>query len=189
MAQVTIGKGSRSGLSGVNEALDALRALAKAVDNRSAKAELKKHQGKGLQMMRSAVYGSKYGPSLASIFRKTRPRTKDDKRSVFGFGLGTPVKTGRLQKSLITFGAPYSIYSEQVHTDGSIRVVYGGDPVDPYSGNSYFKYPEDMYGFFAEGIERFQQSRTLRALGQDLAAMYGKALHKHIANSVKRSRR
>lgn len=188
MAQVTIGKGSRSGLGGINEALDGLRALAKAIDTKAAKRELMKQQGKGLEMMRSAVYGRKYGSSLATIFKKTRPRTKDDKRSVAGFGLGTPVKTGRLQKSLTTFGAPFSIYSEQVHKDGTIRVVYGGDPIDPYTGNSYFRYPEEMYGFFAEGIEQFQRSRTLKALGQDLAYLYGKALHKYISDSVKRAR-
>jgi hypothetical protein len=188
MAQVTIGKGSRSGLGGINETLSALRALAKAAETKEAKRELTKYQGRGLQMMRSAIYGSKYGESLGKIFRKTRPRTKDDKRSVLGFGLGTPVKTGRLQKSLVSFGAPFSIYSEQVHKDGSIRVVYGGDPIDEYSGKPYFRYPEEMYGFFAEGIERFQRSRTLKALGEDLAAMYGKALQKHLSNSVKRSR-
>jgi hypothetical protein len=188
MAQVTIGKGSRSGLGGINEALSGLRALAKAVDTKTARRELLKQQGKGLEMMRSAVYGRKYGTSLATIFRKTRPRTKDNKRSVAGFGLGTPVKTGRLQKSLIAFGAPFSIYSEQVHKDGSIRVVYGGDPIDEYSGKPYFRYPEEMYGFFAEGIEQFQRGRALKMLGEDLAYLYGKALHKYISDSVKRAR-
>lgn len=188
MAQVTLGKGSRSGLGGVDQALASLRALAKAMETKTAKRELMKQQGKGLEMMRSAVYGRKYGTSLATIFKKTRPRTKDDKRSVVGFGLGTPVKTGRLQKSLTVFGAPFSIYSEQVHRDGSIRIVYGGDPHDPYTGNSYFRYPEEMYGFFAEGIEQFQRGRAMKLLGEDLAYLYGKALHKFISDSVKRAR-
>jgi hypothetical protein len=189
MAQITLGKGSRTGFSGLNEALDSLRALQKACGTREAKSTLRKSQAKGFEMIRSAVYGRKYGISLAEIFRKTRPRTKDDKRSVYGFGLGTPVKTGRLQKSLTTFGAPFSIYTEQSHTDGTIRVIYGGDPADPYTGNSYFKYPEETYGFFADGIAMFQHQRTLKALGEDLAYMYGKALQKHISDSVKKASR
>ena len=189
MAQITLGKGSRSGFSGMDEALSSLRALKLACEPKETKRVIASQQAKGFAMIRSAVYGSKYGMSLASIFRKTRPRTKDGARSLAGYGLGTPVKTGRLQKSLVSFGAPFSIYSEQVHTDGSIRVVYGGNPLDAYSGNSYFKYPEDMYGFFAEGIERFQREKTLKMLGEDLAYMYGKALQKHLSDSVKKSPR
>jgi hypothetical protein len=69
-----------------------------------------------------------------------------------------------------------------------MRVQYGGDPIDPYSGRPYFKYPEELYGFFEEGIERFQREKTLRALGSDLASLFGKALQRHISESAKRSR-
>jgi hypothetical protein len=188
MAYRTIGRGSRTaGLSGINEAMAALRALAKAVETKQAKAALVKVQGQGFDMIRSAIYHRKYGTSLATIFRKTRPRGKDG-RSKSGFGLGTPVKTGALQRSLVSDNAPYSIYQQQVAKDGTMRVLYGGDPIDPYSGKPYFKYPEELYGFFEEGIQWFTMQKTLKNLGKDLAALYGKALQKHIASSVKRSR-
>jgi len=187
MATRIIGRGSRSGLSGINESMQLLRAMAKACETRSAKASLKKVQAQGFDMIRSAIYYTKYGTSLGTIFKKTRPRGKDG-RSKAGFGLGTPVKTGRLQQSLTTYNAPYSIYQQEVHTDGTMRVQYGGDPIDPYSGKPYFKYPEELYGFFEEGIERFQKERTLRALGSDLASLFGKALQRHISESARRSR-
>jgi len=187
MAYRTIGRGSRSGLSGINEAMSALRALSKAVSNRQSRAALVKVQAQGFSMIRSAIYHRKYGTSLAEIFRKTRPRGKSG-NSKLGVGLGTPVKTGRLQRSLVTPDAPHSIYQQEVAKDGSIRVQYGGNPIDPYSGKPYFQYPESLYGFFEEGVQWFTMQKTLKLLGEDLAAMYGKALQKHVANSVKRSR-
>lgn len=187
MAYKTIGRGSRSGLSGINEAMSALRSLAKAVETKEAKAALIKVQAQGFDMIRSAVYHKKYGTSLATIFAKTRPRGKDG-RTKSGFGLGTPVKTGRLQRSLTSYKAPYSIYQQEVAKDGTMRVQYGGNPIDPYSGKPYFKYPEELYGFFEEGIQWFTMQKTLKSLGKDLAALYGKALQRHVAKSVKRSR-
>jgi hypothetical protein len=191
MATVTIGGTSRSpgSISGIEEALATLRALSKAVTTQETKRCLKYVQGEAFQKMQKAVYGSKYGVSLATIFSKTRPRTKDNKRSKMGTGLGTPVKTGRLQKSLTVFGDPFGIYSQQVHTDGSLRIVYGGNPLDPVTGKAYFGAVEDRYGFFQEGLNKFEQSQTIRALGDDLAYLFGKAVHDHVKKSIQSAKR
>jgi hypothetical protein len=186
MAYTTIGRAGRGrgSISGLAEAMAGLKALSKALSPSETKRALAKVQGQGFEKIRRAVYGSQYGVSLATIFSKTRPRTKDNKRSRMGKGLGTPVKTGRLQKSLTVFGDPFGIYSQEVGKSGEMRVQYGGNPLDPKTGKAYFQDVEDSYGFFQEGLAKFEQGRTMQALGDDLAYLFGRAVHDHIKKSV-----
>ena len=191
MAYTTIGRAGRgrAGISGLQEAMAGLKELSKALTPSETKRCLAKVQGQGFEKIRRAVYGSQYGVSLATIFSKTRPRTKDNKRSKMGKGLGTPVKTGRLQKSLTIFGDPFGIYSQETGKNGEMRVHYGGNPLDPKTGKPYFQDVEDTYGFFQEGLAKFEQSRTMKSLGDDLANLFGKAVQDHIRQSVAKAKR
>ena len=183
---------TRGRISGIDEAMKMLEALAKASSSRETKIVLEKTQAKGFSEIRSAIYGSKYGLSLAEIFRKTRPRTQSG-RSSMARGSGTPVKTGRLQKSLTTSNSEFSIYSEQFKSSGRnkgiIQVLYGGDPVNPKTGARYFEDVESKFNFFVDGITKFERSNTMTKLGESLAYIFGKALHDHISKSIKSARR
>lgn len=180
-------------ISGIDEAMKMLEALAKATSSRETKTVLQATQAKGFAEIRSAIYGSKYGVSLAQIFRKTRPRRADNRGSVMGVGKGTPVKTGRLQKSLTSDASEFSIYSEMIKTSGRnrgiLQVIYGGDPINPRTGEAYFGDVESKFNFFAEGIAKFEKEGTMKKLGESLAYIFGKALHDHISRSVRSARR
>jgi hypothetical protein len=183
---------TRGRISGVDEAMKMLEALAKAASSRSTKAVLTKTQAKGFAEIRHAIYGSKYGVSLAEIFRKTRPRTQSG-RSSLARGSGTPVKTGRLQQSLTLANSQFSIYSEQFKSSGAgkgaIQVIYGGDPVNPRTGARYFGDVENKFNFFVDGITKFERANTMQKLGEGLAYVFGKALHDHIRSSIKSAKR
>jgi hypothetical protein len=180
-------------ISGIDDAMSMLEALAKATSTRESKKVLQETQAKGFAEIRQAIYGGKYGTSLATVFRKTRPRRADNRGSVMGAGKGTPVKTGRLQKSLTTDSSEFSIYSEQVKTSGRNRgimqVIYGGDPVNPRTGARYFEDVESKFNFFADGIKRFEKEGAMKKLGESLAYIVGKALQQHISRSVRSARR
>lgn len=180
-------------ISGIDDAMSMLTALAKAVSPRESKKVLEATHAKAFAEVRHAVYGSKYGLSLAEVFRKTRPRRADNRGSVRGRGLGTPVKTGRLQASLTNETSEYRIYSEQYKTSGAnkgiIQVIYGGDPVNPRTGAHYFGDVESKFNFFADGLSKFEKSNTLKKLGEGLSYIVGKALHDQINRSVKAARK
>jgi hypothetical protein len=184
---------TRGRISGIDEAMSMLEALAKATSPRETKKVLGTTQAKGFAEIRQAIYGSKYGTSLAEIFRKTRPRRGDNRGSVLGAGRGTPVKTGRLQGSLTSNSSQFSIYSEQVKTSGANRgimqVIYGGDPVNPKTGARYFSDVESKFNFFADGINKFEKEGTMKKLGESLAYIVGKALHSQISRAVRSAKR
>lgn len=183
---------TRGRISGIDEAIKILEALAKAASSREAKAIVTRNQAKGFAEIRHAIYGSKYGVSLAEIFSKTRPRTQSG-RSSMARGAGTPVKTGRLQQSLTQQNSQFAIYSEQFKSSGAgkgaIQVVYGGDPVNPKTGARYFSDAENKFNFFIDGITKFERANTMRKLGEGLAYIFGKALHDHISKSIRAAKR
>lgn len=181
-----VGRGSNSGLE---EAMSMIKALKRAATTKNARAAIVKVQSRGFEMFDEAIYGGRYGHSLASIFSKTRPRTADNKRSKFGKGLGTPVKTGRLQGSLMDPTDTFAIYQREVHKNGEMRVTYGGNPLDPKTGRAYFQSAEDMYGFFQDGLNKFEKSNTTKKLGEGLAQLFATAIRDEIVKEVRRAKR
>lgn len=179
MGRATIGpRGSIQALQGV---VDMLNDLQKNLRSDASFGAIEQMQGDALGKVREAVYGNRYGKSLSQIF--SRKRAKGDMEP----GGGTPVKTGRLQNSLTTEGAPYSIYSENRGQKGYLSVTYGGDPVD--RGERYFGKVEDRYGFFEDGINEFERSRTLKKMSDDIAKDLTSAVRNRIAQRIRRAMR
>lgn len=179
----------RGGNSGLEEAMAIIKALKRAATTKTAKAAIVKVQGRGFELFDEAIYGGRYGNSLASIFSKTRPRTADNKRSKFGKGLGTPVKSGRLKGSLMDPADTFAVYQREVHKNGEMRVTYGGNPLDPKTGKAYFKSAEDMYGFFQDGLDKFDKLNITKKLGKDLAQLFATAVRDEIVKEARRAKR
>ena len=179
MGRATIGP--RGSIQALENAISMLDDLSKNLRSDASFGAIEQMQSGALGKVREAVYGSKYGKSLAQIF--SRKRAKGDMEP----GGGTPVKTGRLQNSLTTEGAPYSIYSENKGQKGYLSVTYGGDPVD--RGERYFGKVEDRYGFFEDGINEFERSRTLKKMSDDIAKDLTSAVRNRIAQRIRRAMR
>lgn len=167
-----------------------LRSMSRAAKSQNLKKVVEKTQEQAMRRFDQVVYGrgTMYGQTLAEIFSKTRPRRSDGKGSVGGRGRGTPVKTGRLQKSLVEYQNEFAIYERKMFGNGSIRIKYGGNPIDPKTGRSYMSSVEDKYGFFADGIKKFEQGQAMKMLANDLAQIFSKTFKAHFESSA-RSRR
>ena len=173
----------------ISEAISVLRQLRSTMNAKEAKTVMGNVHTKAFSEVRHAIYGSKYGISLAEIFSKTRARTASG-RSTTRAGAGTPVKTGRLQKSLTNKDSEFSLYAEYFNRNtGEIMVNYGGNPVNPKTGAEYFDDVESKFKFFADGILKFDQGKTMGNLGEGLAYIFGKALQDHIKKSIKTAKR
>jgi hypothetical protein len=179
MARTTIGP--RGSIKALEDAISMLDGLSRNLRSDASFGAIEVMQRQALGKVREAVYGNRYGKSLAQIFSRTR------KKGDMSPGGGTPVKTGRLQNSLTAEGAPYSIYSENYGKGGYISVTYGGDPVD--KGERYFPKVEERYGFFEDGINQFERSRTLKKLHDDIAKDLSAAVRNRIAQRIRRAMR
>lgn len=181
---------AKSGNKGFEEVQAALRALQNAAKKNSTDRVVDGITENALRRVDQIIYGkgSSYGSTLAEIFSKTRPRRKDGGGSVMGTGRGTPVKTGRLQRSLTEYQNEFAIYERRAYKGGRIQIKYGGNPIDPKTGRRYFSNVEDRYGFFSDGIRKFEQSQTVESLGRDLAQILNKALLKHFSAALNRRR-
>jgi hypothetical protein len=184
MAKATVGRSGR--ISGITESIKMLENLQRYIRSDAAKDAIKQMQGAAFGMIDNAIYGSSYGVSLAQIFSRTRPRVNG--KSVRGKGAGTPVLTGRLQNSLTSPDAPYSLYQRNVLNKGGISVRYGGDPQDPKTKEHYFPRPEGMYKFFADGLTEFEQAQTISKLNSDLAMLFTKKVREQLARKIRSSR-
>ena len=178
------------GSSGFEEATAALRAMSRAAKSPQLKKVVEDVQSKAIKRFDQVVYGrgSMYGQTLAEIFSKTRPRRADNRGSVLGRGKGTPVKSGRLQKSLVEYQNEFAIYERNAYANGSIRIKYGANPIDPKTGRQYMSVVEDKFGFFADGIKKFEQGQAMKRLASDLAQIFSKAMMTHF-EKASRSRR
>lgn len=185
MAKATIGKAGR--ISGLKETVKMLEDLAKYLRSDASKQAIAEMQKSAFDMIDDAIYGNKYGVSLATIFSRTRPRSNG--KSLRGRGLGTPVLTGRLQNSLTVEGAPYSLYKRNVLNKGGFSVRYGGDPIDPETKEHYFSRPESMYRFFQDGLNEFERGQTMSNLAQDMSKLFTKRVRDNIARRIRRSSR
>jgi hypothetical protein len=133
-----------------------------------------------------AVYGDKYGKSLAQIFSRTRPKTRGGYTSKKK-GSGTPVDTGRLQNALVIPDAPYGIFKRNRGSRGHFSVTYGADPVDPDNENErYFAKVERRYKFFSEGLDEFEKQETMENLGKDLAEVFTRQVRNRLARQLRR---
>ncbi len=181
---------AKSGTRGFEEVKAALRSLQNAAKKSSTNRVIEQVQEKALRRVDQIIYGrgSSYGTTLSEIFSKTRPRRKDNKGSVGGRGRGTPVLTGRLQKSLTDYQNEFAIYERRAYKNGNITIKYGADPVDPKTGKRYFAAVESKFNFFQDGIQKFEQSQTVDALGRDLAQIFNNALLKHFSTALNRRR-
>lgn len=178
------------GGAGFQQASAMLRAMSKAAKQPALKKVVEKVQKQALIRFDQVVYGrgTMYGQTLAEIFSKTRPRRADGLGSVGGRGRGTPVKTGRLQRSLVEYQNEFAIYDRKIFNNGSIRIKYGGNPINPKTGKSYIADVESRYGFFADGIKKFEQGQAMKRLADDLAQIFSKAMMDHFNTAAKTRR-
>ena len=173
------------GGGGFDEAKSILRSMKRAATSGNLKTVVQKVQDQALKRFDQVVYGrgTMYGQTLAEIFSKTRPRRSDGRGSVGGRGRGTPVKTGRLQRSLTEYQNEFAIYERKIRNDGSVTIKYGGKPADPKTRRLYISAVEDKYGFLADGIKKFEQGQAMKMLAADLAQMFSKAFKAHFAQA------
>lgn len=181
MARATIGtRGAISGLEGV---VRKLQSLSKALSSDASLGAIDRMQSMAFEKLEEAVYGVQYGTSLAEIFHRTRPKGSMAENA------GTPVKTGRLQNALVVQGAPYSIFERNRGKRGHFSVTYGADPQDSTKGGErYFPRVEAKYGFFAEGIDEFEGTQTMKNLSEDLARIFTKEVRNRLARQIRSGR-
>ena len=181
MARATIG--SRGAISGLEGMVRELQNLSKALRSDASLGAIERMQDIAFEKLEEAVYGVQYGTSLAEIFHRTRPKGSMAENA------GTPVKTGRLQKALVSESAPYSIFERNRGRRGHFSVTYGADPQDPSQGGErYFPRVEARYGFFAEGIDEFDQTETMKNLSADLAQVFNKEVRNRLARQIRSGR-
>jgi hypothetical protein len=181
MARATIGtRGAISGLEGV---VRQLQNLSKNLRSDPSLGAIDRMQNIAFEKLEEAVYGVQYGTSLAEIFHRTRPKGSMAENA------GTPVRTGRLQNALVVQGAPYSIFERNRGRRGHFSVTYGADPQDPTKGNErYFPRVEAKYGFFAEGLDEFERTETMKNLSADLAQVFSKEVRNRLARQIRSGR-
>lgn len=181
MARATIG--SRGAISGLEGMVRELQNLSKALRSDASLGAIERMQDIAFEKLEEAVYGVQYGTSLAEIFHRTRPKGSMAENA------GTPVKTGRLQKALVSESAPYSIFERNRGRRGHFSVTYGADPQDPSQGGErYFPRVEARYGFFAEGIDEFDRTETMKNLSADLAQVFNKEVRNRLARQIRSGR-
>jgi hypothetical protein len=160
-----------------------LQNLSKALRSDASLGAIERMQDIAFEKLEEAVYGVQYGTSLAEIFHRTRPKGSMAENA------GTPVKTGRLQKALVSESAPYSIFERNRGRRGHFSVTYGADPQDPSQGGErYFPRVEARYGFFAEGIDEFDRTETMKNLSADLAQVFNKEVRNRLARQIRSGR-
>lgn len=184
MAKATLG--SRGTISGLQSSIRMLQNLTKALRSDASLGAINLMQDIAFKKIEEAVYGDKYGKSLAQIFSRTRPKTKSGYTSRKK-GSGTPVDTGRLQNALVIPDAPYGIFKRNRGSRGHFSVTYGADPVDPDNDNErYFAKVERRYKFFSEGLEEFEKQETMENLGNDLAEVFTRQVRNRLARQLRR---
>lgn len=181
MGQATIG--TRGGLAGINDNINMLKSLSERLRSDASLGAIEKMQSVAFDMIDEAVYGSKYGKSLSQIFSRTRPKFSRSKNA------GTPVKSGRLQNALTIQGAPYGIYSRNKGRAGNFSVSYGADPRDPAQEDfRYFPRVENLYGFFADGLDEFDRANTMKNLSEDIAKVFTREVRNRLARQIRSGR-
>lgn len=183
MARATIG--TRGTIAGLEAMIRQLQELSRAIRSDASLGAIEAMRDIAFSKIDEAVYGSKYGVSLAEIFSRTRPKTNSGYTSR-AKNSGTPVDTGRLQNALVVPDAPYGIYRRNKGARAHFSVTYGADPVDPENENErYFPKVERRYKFFSEGLDEFEKQETMKNLSNDIAQVFTREVRNRLARRIR----